>query len=39
VPAPVTKRAGHELIILELGAAVGGKLDFVSDPDLGHTEF
>jgi beta-galactosidase len=39
VPAPVTKRAGNELIILELGAAVGGKLDFVSGPDLGHTEF
>ena len=39
VPAPVTKRAGNELIILELGAAVCGKLDFVSGPDLGHTEF
>jgi beta-galactosidase len=38
-PAPVTRRGGNELIILELGAAPGGTAEFVAGPDLGHTEF
>jgi beta-galactosidase len=37
VPGPVTRKAGNELIVLELGAAVG-ELRFVSWPDLGHTQ-
>jgi beta-galactosidase len=39
VPAPVTRRGENELIILELGAASGGTVEFVAGPDLGHTEF
>jgi beta-galactosidase len=38
VPAPVTRKDGNELIILELGATAGGTVEFVSGPDLGHTE-
>jgi beta-galactosidase len=38
VPAPVTRKAGNELIILELGAAAAGPLRFKAAPDLGHTE-
>jgi beta-galactosidase len=37
-PAPVTRREGNELIILELGATAGGAMEFVPGPDLGHTE-
>jgi beta-galactosidase len=37
VPGPVTRKAGNELIVLELGAAAVGKLRFVAAPDLGHT--
>ena len=37
-PGPVTRKDGNELIILELGAAAGGTVEFVSGPDLGHTE-
>jgi len=38
VPAPVTRKDGNELIILELGATASGTVEFVSGPDLGHTE-
>lgn len=38
VPGPVTRKEGNELIILELGATAGGAVEFVSGPDLGHTE-
>jgi beta-galactosidase len=38
VPGPVTRKAGNELIILELGTAADGQLRFVSGPDLGHTQ-
>jgi beta-galactosidase len=38
VPGPVTRKDGNELIILELGATAGGAVEFVSGPDLGHTE-
>jgi beta-galactosidase len=38
VPAPLTRKDGNELIILELGATAGGTVEFVSGPDLGHTE-
>jgi beta-galactosidase len=37
VPGPVTRKDGNELILLELGAA-SGSVEFVSGPDLGHTE-
>ncbi len=37
-PEPVTRKNGNELIILELGATAGGVVEFVSSPDLGHTE-
>jgi beta-galactosidase len=37
-PGPVTRKDGNELIILELGAMAGGAVEFVSGPDLGHTE-
>jgi hypothetical protein len=37
VPGPVTRKDGNELILLELGAA-SGNVEFVSGPDLGHTE-
>jgi beta-galactosidase len=37
-PGPVTRKDGNELIILELGATAGGTVEFVSGPDLGHTE-
>ena len=37
-PGPVTRKDGNELIILELGAAAGDTVEFVSGPDLGHTE-
>jgi len=37
-PGPVTRKDGNELIILELGAVAGGTVEFVSGPDLGHTE-
>jgi len=37
-PGPVTRKDGNELIILELGAAAGDMVEFVSGPDLGHTE-
>jgi beta-galactosidase len=37
VPGPVTREDGNELILLELGAA-SGSVEFVSGPDLGHTE-
>jgi beta-galactosidase len=37
-PGPVTRKDGNELIILELGATAGGAVEFVSGPDLGHTE-
>ena len=36
-PEPVTRKDGNELIFLELGATAGG-VEFVSEPDLGHTE-
>ena len=39
VPGPVTKREGNELVILELGATTAGAAEFVSGPDLGHTEY
>jgi beta-galactosidase len=38
VPGPVTRKGENELIILELGATAGGAVEFVSGPDLGHTE-
>ena len=38
VPGPVTRRAGNELIILELHSAARAGAAFVSGPDLGHTE-
>jgi beta-galactosidase len=38
VPGPVTRKDGNELIILELGATADGAVEFVSGPDLGHTE-
>jgi beta-galactosidase len=37
-PGPVTTKGENELIILELGATAGGTVEFVSGPDLGHTE-
>jgi beta-galactosidase len=37
-PAPVTRRDGNELILLELGATARGAVEFVAGPDLGHTE-
>ena len=37
-PGPVTRKDGNELIVLELGATAGGAVEFVSGPDLGHTE-
>ena len=36
-PEPVTRKDRNELIFLELGATAGG-VEFVSGPDLGHTE-
>ena len=38
VPGPVTRRAGNELIILELHSAANAVAAFISGPDLGHTE-
>ena len=38
VPGPVTREDGNELILLELGAAGRGSVEFVSGPDLGHTQ-
>jgi beta-galactosidase len=38
VPGPVTRKAGNELVLLELGAAAVGTLRFVAAPELGHTE-
>jgi beta-galactosidase len=38
-PEPVTRTEGNELIFLELGATEGGSVEFVSGPDLGHTEY
>jgi beta-galactosidase len=38
VPGPVTREDGNELILLELGAAARGSVEFVSGPDLGHTQ-
>jgi beta-galactosidase len=38
VPGPVTRKDRNELVILELGATAGGAVEFVSGPDLGHTE-
>jgi beta-galactosidase len=38
VPEPVTRKDGNELIILELGATAGDMVEFVSAPNLGHTE-
>ena len=38
VPGPVTREDGNELILLELGATARGAVEFVSGPDLGHTE-
>jgi beta-galactosidase len=37
-PGPVTREDENELIILELGAAAGNAVEFVSGPELGHTE-
>jgi len=37
-PGPVTRKGENDLIILELGATAGGAVEFVSGPDLGHTE-
>jgi beta-galactosidase len=37
-PEPVTRKDGNELIFLELGATASGVVEFVSGPDLGHTE-
>ena len=38
VPGPVTRRAGNELVVLELHSAASAVAAFVSAPDLGHTE-
>lgn len=38
VPGPVTRRAGNELIILELHSTAGDAATFVPHPDLGPTE-
>jgi beta-galactosidase len=38
VPGPVTRKAGNEIVLLELGGAAVGTLRFVTAPELGHTE-
>ena len=39
VPAPVLRREGNELIVLELHATRSGQVAFLARPELGHTEF